>query len=167
MLQSLFGYDATNAGLVMSPSGFFALLMMTVVWALLARGVDARLLVAGGLCLVSAGCYWMSQMNLFISPHQVVWPRGVQTMGTSLLFPPLNVAAYFYLPRELRGSAAGLYNLLRNEGGSVGTSVAKTLLQRREQFHTLRLGEGLDPLNPNLTGAMDEGRRQLTGLLGD
>ncbi|MFO0887841.1 MAG: DHA2 family efflux MFS transporter permease subunit [Isosphaeraceae bacterium] len=167
MLQSLFGYDATNSGLVLSPSGFFALLMMPVVGFLLSRGVDARVLITCGLCLVSAGCYWMSQMNLFISPSQVVWPRVVQTMGTSVLFAPLNVAAYIYLPRELRGSAAGLYNLLRNEGGSVGTSAAKTLLQRREQFHTLRLGESLDPFNPNVAEALSSGQAQLQQRLGD
>src|SRR5439155_2404862 len=82
MLQSLFGYDATNSGLVMSPSGIFALLMLPVVGFLLGRQVDARWLVAGGLLLVAAGNYWMSQLNLFISPSQVVWPRVVQTLGT-------------------------------------------------------------------------------------
>src|SRR4051812_41149251 len=167
MLQSLFGYDATNSGLVMSPSGVFALLMMPVVGFLLARGVDARHLVTGGLVLVAAGCYWMAQLNLFISPWQVVWPRVVQTLGTSMLFAPLNVAAYMYLPRELRGSAAGLYNLLRNEGGSVGTSVARTLIERRDQFHTLRLGEQLDLLNPNVAQALGSGQERLLQITGD
>jgi len=48
---------------------------------------------------------------------------------------------------ELRGAAVGLLSLLRNEGGSVGTSLAQTLQERRDQFHTLRLGEYLDPFN--------------------
>jgi DHA2 family multidrug resistance protein len=65
-----------------------------------------------------------------------------------MIFAPLNVAAFLYIPKELRGAAVGLLALLRNEGGSVGTSLAKTLLDRREQFHTLRLNESLDPLNP-------------------
>src|SRR6476646_10121158 len=65
-----------------------------------------------------------------------------------MIFAPLNVAAFRYIPVQLRGAAVGLLALLRNEGGSVGTSLAKTLLDRREQFHTLRLGESLDPLNP-------------------
>ena len=45
------------------------------------------------------------------------------------------------------GAAVGLLSLLRNEGGSVGTSLAQTFQERRDQFHTLRLGEYLDPLN--------------------
>ncbi len=167
LLQTLFGYDATNAGLVMSPAGLFALMMLPIVGFLLGRGVDARWLVIAGLLCVAAGNYWMSRMNLAISPAQVVWPRVVQTVGTSILFAPLNVAAYMYLPKELRGSAAGLYNLLRNEGGSVGTSVAKTLLQRREQFHTLRLGEQLDVLNPNVADALATARQRLLLLTGD
>src|SRR5262249_12943082 len=60
----------------------------------------------------------------------------------------LNVAAFLYIPKELRGAAVGLLALLRNEGGSVGTSIAQIIHERREQFHTLRLNEGLDVLNP-------------------
>jgi DHA2 family multidrug resistance protein len=52
--------------------------------------------------------------------------------GVGLLFAPLNVAAFLYIPPRLRGAAVGLLALLRNEGGSVGTSVAKTIQERRE-----------------------------------
>jgi DHA2 family multidrug resistance protein len=65
-----------------------------------------------------------------------------------MLFAPLNVAAFLNIPKDLRGAAVGLLALLRNEGGSVGTSVAQTIQERREQFHTLRLNEQLDALNP-------------------
>ena len=57
------------------------------------------------------------------------------------------MAAYLYTPLALRGAAVGLLSLLRNEGGSVGTSLAQTFQERRDQFHVLRLGEYLDPLN--------------------
>jgi DHA2 family multidrug resistance protein len=68
--------------------------------------------------------------------------------GLSMLFAPLNVAAFMHIPKEMRGAAVGLLALLRNEGGSVGTSVAQTIQERRDQFHLLRLGENLDVLNP-------------------
>jgi DHA2 family multidrug resistance protein len=89
----------------------------------------------------------MSQMNLDISPGQVVWPRVVLVVGLSICFAPANVAAYLYTPMALRGAAVGLLSLLRNEGGSVGTSMAQTVQERRLQFHSLRLGEYLDPFN--------------------
>jgi MFS transporter, DHA2 family, multidrug resistance protein len=148
LLQSLFGYDATTSGLVLSPSGIFAIATLLIIGMLLARGVDARYLMATGLLTVGIGNFWMSRMNLEIGPWQVVWPRVVVIAGLSMLFAPLNVAAFMYIPREMRGGAVGLLALLRNEGGSVGTSVAQTIVERREQFHTLRLNESLDPLNP-------------------
>jgi MFS transporter, DHA2 family, multidrug resistance protein len=148
LLQSLFGYDALNAGLVMSPAGFFAVATMPVVGLLISRGTDARWLIAAGVLTMAAGNYWMSQMNLDISPGQAVWPRVALVIGLSICFAPANVAAYLYTPLALRGAAVGLLSLLRNEGGSVGTSVAQTVHERREQFHTLRLGEYLDQLNP-------------------
>ncbi len=147
LLQSLFGYDALSAGLVMSPAGFFAVIAMPFVGRLLGGGTDARWLMAAGLLTMAAGNYWMSQMNLDISPAQVVWPRVVLIVGLSMCFAPANVAAYLYTPLELRGAAVGLLSLLRNEGGSVGTSLAQTIHERRDQFHTSRLGEYLDPLN--------------------
>ena len=148
LLQSLFGYDATTSGLVLSPAGLFSIMALVLVGLLLKRGVDARYLMAVGLSTLAMGSYWMSRLNLSIGPWQVVWPRVVVIVGLSMLFAPLNVAAFLYIPKELRGAAVGLLALLRNEGGSVGTSMAQTLLERREQFHALRLNEGLDALNP-------------------
>jgi DHA2 family multidrug resistance protein len=167
MLQTLFGYDAVHAGLVLSPAGFFSLMLLPIVAMLLGKGFDARILIAIGGLVMAVGCFWMSQMNLFISPWQVVWPRVVQIVGLSILITPLNVAAYSTLSPQLRGAAVGLYALLRNEGGSVGTSMAKTLLDRREQFHVERVGEWLDSLNANLNVGLDELRTTFLGLTGD
>ena len=151
LLQSLFNYDAYHSGLVMSPAGIFAIGVLLVGGMLLRFGIDARWLIAAGLIVVGAANYWMSYMNLQISPWQVAGPRIVMVMGLSLIFAPLNVAAYMYMPRELRASAVGLFSLLRNEGGSVGTSIAQTIQERREQFHLLRLNEQLDLFNYNVT----------------
>jgi DHA2 family multidrug resistance protein len=158
LLQSLFGYDATTSGLVLSPAGVFAIVALFFVGAMLGRGVDARYLMAGGLLTLGIGNFWMAQMNLGISPWQVVWPRVVVIAGLSMLFAPLNVAAFLHIPPELRGAAVGLLALLRNEGGSVGTSVAKIIQERREQFHTLRLNEKLDALNPAVADVFHRGQ---------
>jgi len=158
LLQSLFGYDATTSGLVLSPAGVFAIVTLVLVGTLLSRGVDARYLMASGLFTMALGNYWMAHLNLYISPWQVVWPRVVIIAGLSMLFAPLNVAAFIYLPKEVRGAAVGLLALLRNEGGSVGTSVAQIIQERREQFHTLRLNESLDPLNQPVNHLLTKGQ---------
>jgi DHA2 family multidrug resistance protein len=106
-------------------------------------------------------------MNLYISPWQVVWPRVVMICGLSMVFAPLNVAAFKYTPQHLRGAAVGLFALLRNEGGSVGTSMAQTIQERREQFHVSRVGEFLDPLNPDVTSFFDQVRAFFFQYTGD
>ncbi len=156
LLQSLFGYDALSAGLVMSPAGFFAVVTMPFVGRALGRGTDARWVLAAGLLTMAAGNYWMSQFNLDVSPGQLVWPRVVLIIGLAMCFAPANVAAYLYTPLALRGAAVGLLSLLRNEGGSVGTSLAQTIQERRDQFHSLRLGELLDPFDAATGSFLDQ-----------
>ena len=167
LLQSLFGYDATTSGLVLSPAAIFSIIMLVIVGWLLGRGVDARYLMAAGLFVLGIGGYWMSRLNLEISPWQIVWPRVVFIMGLSTIFAPLNVAAFINIPPQLRGAAVGLLALLRNEGGSVGTSLAQTIQQRRDQFHSLRLGENLDPLNPAVNSYVDQTQRVFLQQSGD
>ena len=158
LLQSLFGYNALQAGLVMSPAGFFAVLTMPVVAHVLGRETDARWVIMVGLLVMAAGNYWMSQLNLDVSPGQLVWPRVAVIVGLAICFAPANVAAYLYTPAELRGAAVGLLSLLRNEGGSVGASLSQALQDHREQFHTLRLGENLDPFNPAVQTFLEQSK---------
>ncbi|MBP7747679.1 MAG: DHA2 family efflux MFS transporter permease subunit [Phycisphaerae bacterium] len=167
MLQTLFGYDALRAGSVMSPSGASSMAAMVLVGVLLGRQFDARWMIAAGLVAMAAGSYWMARMNIQISPSQVVWPRMLLTLGLGLLFAPATVAAFKYIPLHLRGAAVGLLSLLRTEGGSVGTSMAENVVDRRLQFHTERVGEFLDPLNPHVNTFLEESRRYFLQMTGD
>lgn len=167
LLQTLFGYAAFVSGLVLSPAGLFSIMMLVIVGALLGRGTDARWLIALGLLVMAAGSYWMALMNLQISPWQVVWPRVVTIVGLSLIFAPVNVAAFLYIPKHLRGAAVGLLALLRNEGGSLGTSMGQTIQERREQFHLSRLADSLSPLNPHVHTFLARGQGLFVQHTGD
>ncbi len=167
MLEALFGYDAFHAGLVLSPAGFFSITALLIVGRLLGRGMDARWLIAFGLVMLGAGNFWLSRLNLDIAPGQVIWPRVVLVAGLGFVFAPLNVAAYLYIPRELRGAAVGLLALLRNEGGSVGVSISQTIQERREYFHALRLNEGLDTLNPAVNSYLAQAQAPFAQANGD
>ena len=118
LLQSLFGYDALNAGLVMSPAGFCALVAMPFVGLTLGRGMDARWLIAGG----SAGHRVRKLLDVADEPGHQPGPgrlaQGDAGVWTSMCFAPANVAAYLYMPPALRGAAVGLLSLLRNEGAA-------------------------------------------------
>lgn len=156
LLESLISYNAINAGLVVSPSGLFAILTMVGAGFAMSRQVDTRLLIGLGLAVMAMGCIWTSKLNLQCAPINFVGPNIVITMGISLIFAPINVAAFYYIPMELRASAIGLFALLRNEGGSWGTSAIQTILDRREQFHTLRLNEYLDKFNPAVVSYLNQ-----------
>ena len=82
LLQSLFGYDATTSGLVLSPAGVFAIGMLVFVGVLLSRGFDARYLMAGGLLIMGLGNYWMAHLNLEISPYSGGLAQGGADIGT-------------------------------------------------------------------------------------
>jgi DHA2 family multidrug resistance protein len=167
MLQNLFGYNAEWSGLVMSPAGLFSIPTMAFVGFLIGKRVDARWLIMVGALLMAGGAYWFAHLNTDVSPSQIVWPRVVQQLGTSFMFAPLSVAAFIYLPKELRGAAAGIFAVLRNEGGSFGTSMGKTLVQRRLPLHTDRLGETLNPLYTPFNDALQSGQTFFEGVTGD
>ena len=163
----MFGYDALQSGLVLSPAGLFALVTLPLVGFLLGRQLDARWLIALGLAIMAAGAYWMSRMNLEISPIYIIMPRVVLIVGLSFIFAPVNVAAYRYMPPALRAAAVGMFSLLRNEGGSVGTSMAQVVQERRVQFHALRLGEFLDQFSPAANAFVERTQAYFLGQTGD
>jgi DHA2 family multidrug resistance protein len=154
MLQTLMGYSATQAGLVLSPAGFFTMLEMPIIGILLSRRVDARWLIMTGLAVAAGAAWWMSTLNLEVSPLQVVWPRVVQTLGAGLLWVPINTAAYLYVPREQTNNASGLFNLIRNEGASIGVATATTMLERHAQAHQNWLVGHVTPLSQAATDAL-------------
>ena len=142
------GYSALNAGLVLSPAGFVTMLEMPIIGILLAKRLDARWLIMTGMATVAFATFWMGQLNLMVAPGQVILPRCIQTLGAGMMIVPLNAVAYLYIPRAQLNNASGLFNLVRNEGSSIGVAVSTTLLQRRMQFHHLRLSEHIHSLNP-------------------
>jgi DHA2 family multidrug resistance protein len=154
MLQTLMGYSATQAGLVLSPAGFFTMLEMPIIGLLLGWRVDARWLIMAGLAVAAGAAMWMSTLNLEVTPLHVVWPRIVQTLGAGLLWVPINTAAYLYVPRDQTGNASGLFNLIRNEGASIGVATATTLLQRHTQMHQSWLAGHVTPLHQAATDAL-------------
>ena len=148
MLQELFGYDAFHAGLVLSPPVFFTMGMMAVAGFLLGKKVDARYIIPLGLLCLAGGSYWQAHLDLYASPYTLIAPRCVQMTGVGMLFVPLNNAAYLHLPAGQVNKATGLFNMLRNEGGSLGVAIVDVLVDRRGQFHQLRLAEHVTLLNP-------------------
>jgi MFS transporter, DHA2 family, multidrug resistance protein len=134
-LQTLLGYTAELAGLVLSGGAIVLLFAMPVVGQLTTK-VQARYIIAfGWLCLAIAMYYSTKRIDLLISFSSATWLRVTQVVGLAFLFVPITLAAYIGLPAEKSNSVAGLINFMRNIGSSVGTSLVTTLVARRSQFH--------------------------------
>jgi MFS transporter, DHA2 family, multidrug resistance protein len=134
-LQTLLGYTAESAGLVLSGGSLLLLFSMPVV-GVLASKVQARYLIAFGWLALSLSMYYTTQhLDLQISFFAASMLRVVQVIGLGFLFVPINLASYVGMPAEKSNSIAGLVNFMRNIGSSIGTSMVTTLIARRAQFH--------------------------------
>jgi DHA2 family multidrug resistance protein len=149
-LQTLMGYPATTAGLVLSPGGIVTMMSMPLVGYLLGK-YDPRWLIAFGLYIVSTSLFIMSHFNLQISYTTAVTARIIQAAGLGFLFIPINTTAYSFVARERNSAASGLLNFSRNIGGSFGIALASTLLTRSAQVHQNVLISHLTPYDPAYT----------------
>ena len=138
MLQSLFGYTALDAGLVLSPGALMIMLAMPIVGFMLTR-IEPRWLIVFSLVVCSFGLYLMSGFTTQTDFHTFVLYRCIQAGAIGFLFVPVNTAMYAYIPPGKNNNASALVNLARNIGGSVGISLVTTFLDRRTQFHQSRL----------------------------
>jgi MFS transporter, DHA2 family, multidrug resistance protein len=149
LLQQLLGYTAELAGLALSPGGAVIMCMMPVVGILVSK-VDTRILIPFG-CLVSASAlFLMAGWDLGLDYGHAVRARMLQSFGLAFLFIPINVSAFAYVPKEKTNMGTGIINLARNIGASVGIATVTTMLQRRTQFHQVRLVDHVNNMNPAL-----------------
>jgi MFS transporter, DHA2 family, multidrug resistance protein len=160
LLQELLGYTAMLAGMVLSPGGMLTLVMMPIAGTLVAR-VQARYLIIAGLAIVGYSLFYMAGFNLQIDFNIAVIGRAIQGAGLAFLFVPINVVAFYFIPKEKTGYGTALVNLVRNVGGSCGIAFATTLLERRMQLHQSLLIDALTPLNSLYTQAVSNAQAAL------
>ncbi|MBU6410720.1 MAG: DHA2 family efflux MFS transporter permease subunit [Verrucomicrobia bacterium] len=143
-LQTLMGYTALESGLAMIPRGIGALIAMPLAGRLVGK-IQGRYLVAGGFLSFGAASYALAQMSLNLTPWILFWPLFFSGVSIAFMFVPLNTLALGALKPEQIGNASGIFNLMRNVGGSVGISMVTTLTARLAQFHQTNLVASLTP----------------------
>ncbi len=136
--QELMGYTALEAGWAVSPRGVGAILVMPLVGVLTSK-IDNRYLIATGFTLFGFSSLWFGQVNLGISQWSFLWAIIISGFASGCAFVPLSTTAVAGIRNEEIGNASGLYNLLRNIGGSIGISIVNTMVARHEQLHRAEL----------------------------
>jgi len=160
-LQTLLGYTAQNAGLVLSASSLVVLFQMPIVGQLAGK-YPAKYIIAFGWLMLAGGMYISTtRVDLLISFRSATGLRVAQGFGLGFLFVPITLAGYAGIAPDKSNAVAGLVNFMRNIGSSVGTSMVTTLLARREQFHQAALSYHTTGFDTALQGQVAGLSRQL------
>ena len=132
--QELLGYTAFAAGWAVSPRGIGAILAMPII-GILTNKIDNRWLIACGFAMFGISSLRFGQADLAISQWSFLWAIMLSGFGSGSIFVPLSTTTVTGLANEEIGNASGLYNLLRNVGGSIGISIVNTIVARHQQLH--------------------------------
>lgn len=150
MLQSLYGYRAIDAGLVLGPGALVITLFAPIAAQLIQRKiVQPRILIVVSMTVGAAAMWYYSTFNLATDHAHYVLARAFQGLGYGFFFVPANVIAYSQLRPDQNNKASSLTNLFRNWGGSFGIAFITTATERRAQFHQTNVGAAIG--SPQLT----------------
>jgi len=153
-LQTLLGYSAMDSGLAVSPRGLGSMLAMLMVGMLIGR-FDARALLAVGMAIFGVSTLMLSRVNLGIAIGDVAWPNFWNGFGGGFVFVPLTTLAMSRLRKQEMGNASGIYNLIRNIGGSIGIAALTANLVRSAQIHQSYMSANLTASSPAATNAVE------------
>jgi DHA2 family multidrug resistance protein len=141
-LQTLMGYSATRAGMVLSPAGVVLIFAMPMAGFLLGR-VGARPMIIFGFFVLGTSLWLTARLQLQTDYATFTIVRMFSALGMASLFTPISTTCFSRIPPGKNNAASSLYNLMRNLGSSFGIAAVTTVLARRAQFHQLRLAEHL------------------------
>ncbi|MFQ5829188.1 MAG: MFS transporter [Candidatus Methylomirabilia bacterium] len=132
------GYTPLLAGLILAPGGAATMITMPLAGVLVNR-IDPRWILGTGAALAALAMSMMAGLTLEANFWQIMWPRFIQGLGIGFMFVPLTTVTLSAVRRAEVGHAAGIYNVMRNLGGSVGIAAMSSFLERGAQIHQARL----------------------------
>lgn len=146
-LQTIMGYTAQLSGMALSPRGIGSFFCILIIGKFIDK-YDGRLFLAAGFFVLGIACLLLSNVNLSIDMASVIMPNVLSGIGMGLIFIPLTTLTFATLRKVDFATGTGLFNLMRNIGGSIGISMVSTFLHRFSQAHQTYLIDGLSPYNP-------------------
>jgi DHA2 family multidrug resistance protein len=149
LLQDLLNYPVVTTGFVTAPRGVGGFLTMALVGRLIGR-VDARGLIALGLCATAVSLWMMCDFSPLMDERPIIWSGFMQGVGTGFAYVPLAAVSFATLAPQLRSEGTAIFNLLRNVGSSNGIAVVQALLTRNTQIMHARLAEHIVPYGGQL-----------------
>ena len=154
-LTQIQDYTAMQIGEVIMWSGLPQLFLIPFVPKLMQR-FDVRFIAAVGFSIFAVSCFMNFNMTSLTDITQLRWSQLVRALGQPLMILPLTTIATGNIESAQAGSASGLFNMMRNLGGSIGIATLSTVLSRREQFHSERIGEAVSLYSPQTQQRLDQ-----------
>ena len=146
-MQNLAGYTAQETGMQLIPRGITTAIV-TIVSIRLTAKIQPKYLLAVGSVLFSIGMLYFHSITPNVSPEQLLWPMIITGAALGMLIVPLSVATLGALKPQEVPEGAGLFNLMRQLGGSIGIAVSATLLDHWSQQARAPMVDRINPLNP-------------------
>jgi DHA2 family multidrug resistance protein len=141
------GFNPEQVGTVVAWTGLPQLLVIPLL-PLLMKRIDARLLVGTGLVIFAGSCFMNLWLDQDYSGPQLFWPNIVRALGQAIVLTPLSAIAMLGIAPREAGAASGLFNMMRNLGGAIGTAAIETFFTKREQFHSFIINQGVSMVEP-------------------
>jgi DHA2 family multidrug resistance protein len=154
LFEGLLQFPTFDTGVAMVPRGLGSLASMLLVGRLLGR-FGAKPLIFFGIAVSLVGAWMMTGISLEASARTTVLPLLLQGFGVGFVFIPLSAVAFATLPRALATEAAGVYNLIRSIGSSIGISIVTVYMTRSAQASWASLRAFLDPSRPEVRQYLD------------
>ncbi len=146
-LSTIQGYGASDIGATLIWGGVPQLFIMPLLPWFMER-IDARWLIAFGLAMFGLSCLMNTSISLDFAHDQLRWSLLVRALGQPFILVPVSAVASAELSRSASAGASGLFNMMRNLGGSIGIALLSALLTFREHVHSNRIGESISVYNP-------------------
>ncbi|HEU4495639.1 MAG TPA: DHA2 family efflux MFS transporter permease subunit, partial [Flavobacterium sp.] len=138
--QSVLGWTALDAGLLLIPGSITTAIMMPIIGQLLQKGVPQGYMVGAGFLVFFFFTFWMHNI---ITPdtgrEHMFWPLILRGIGLGLLFVPITTLALSTLKGKHIGEGAAFTGMMRQLGGSFGIAIITTFIARFSQEHRVSL----------------------------
>ena len=148
LLQQVYNYTATWAGLAAAPVGLLPIILAPIIGKF-GNKIDMRILITISFMVYALTFYWRAvTFEPEMTFMDVALPQFVQGLAVACFFMPLTTITLSGLPPEKMASASSLFNFLRTLAGSIGTSLTTFIWYNREAVHHTQLTEVINPYNP-------------------
>jgi DHA2 family multidrug resistance protein len=158
LAQQVLNYDATLAGMILSPGALLLTVLIPVV-AWVQKKVPTKYVILVGFLILSSSMFYCDRLTPDVSFNELTFMRAYQAAGLAFLFAPLTTLAFVNISRKNNGDASALFTMFRNVSGSIGISITTSQIVERSQVRLAHLSQHMSPLDQGFSIALQQVER--------